>query len=544
MSPSFEIENRQVELDAFLLKYFGAADPVAPPVDNSHVHREAIDDQALIAKIEQSKQADKFRRLFNGNIDGHSSNSEADLSLCNKFAFWTGKNFEQMDRLFRLSGLMRPRWDEKHGALTYGEITMRKAIADCAEGYSGQQEAPGASMEARASLPDFLPMDILSCLGTLPPKREFIVEGYIPAGACGLGIGTGNVGKSFLMLLVSMAVACGRSIGPFIVPEPRRVLILNVEDDHDDIHRRMYRIAEAYGFSQAELELMGENLIIFPGRGIIKPLMEIRDMNPMEAPAFEWLRQQVERYDPGLVLLDTKARLYGVNENDNDHGSQWLGLLESLLVEHKRCSILIVAHTSKANAGNGEQHSNRGASSIGDNCRFGMAVTFLLDEDGATYGIRDAADHIKLTHTKGSYSKKLDPVIFKKNEHGVPIMIDTINARNDSLGDALDVLITVLKAYPQGVNKRKLERGEGETCKAIKSEVMEFCQLPKKDWPQIVDLGIESARLETFEDHGDGKTKPVFVRARQAVILDSSCHKTPSRQAVISCQGSVLDSLK
>jgi len=139
---SSEIEERQAELDAFILEYFGPDEPVPgpPPVEINYVHRKEIPDQELIVKIEMSKQADLFRRLFNGNIEGYGSNSEADLSLCNLLAFWTGKNPEQMDRLFRRSGLMRSKWDEKHGQHTYGAITIAKAIADCTGTYtSGQQ---------------------------------------------------------------------------------------------------------------------------------------------------------------------------------------------------------------------------------------------------------------------------------------------------------------------------------------------------------------------------------------------------------------------
>ena len=40
-----------------------------------------------------------------------------------------------MDRIFRSSGLMRPKWDTKRGAYTYGQITIEKAIAACTDVY-------------------------------------------------------------------------------------------------------------------------------------------------------------------------------------------------------------------------------------------------------------------------------------------------------------------------------------------------------------------------------------------------------------------------
>lgn len=60
----------------------------------------------------------------------YTSHSEADLAFANDLAFWTGKNFQKMDTIFRNSSLMRNKWDEKRGATTYGIATLNKAIND------------------------------------------------------------------------------------------------------------------------------------------------------------------------------------------------------------------------------------------------------------------------------------------------------------------------------------------------------------------------------------------------------------------------------
>jgi hypothetical protein len=49
-------------------------------------------------------------------------------------AFWADDE-AQLDRLFRRSGLMRDKWDDKHGATTYGERTIAKAWGDRTEHY-------------------------------------------------------------------------------------------------------------------------------------------------------------------------------------------------------------------------------------------------------------------------------------------------------------------------------------------------------------------------------------------------------------------------
>lgn len=52
-----------------------------------------------------------------------------------------------MDRLFRQSGLMRPKWDEMHGATTYGDASISKAIAQGGAVYTGLQPILTASGE-------------------------------------------------------------------------------------------------------------------------------------------------------------------------------------------------------------------------------------------------------------------------------------------------------------------------------------------------------------------------------------------------------------
>ncbi len=97
------------------------------------------EEKALLKKVSKSKDKELFFKLYEGKWEGeYSSQSEADLGFCNKLAFWTGKNAGLMDRLFRKSGLMRPKWDEKHfsDGRTYGADVIAKAIAGCGDVYS------------------------------------------------------------------------------------------------------------------------------------------------------------------------------------------------------------------------------------------------------------------------------------------------------------------------------------------------------------------------------------------------------------------------
>lgn len=95
-----------------------------------------MDDHEIIDKARGCKTGYLFNALYEGNWKGlYPSQSEADLAFCNQLAFWTQRNEVQMDRIFRSSGLFRAKWDSKRGNTTYGNLTIQKACAGCADVY-------------------------------------------------------------------------------------------------------------------------------------------------------------------------------------------------------------------------------------------------------------------------------------------------------------------------------------------------------------------------------------------------------------------------
>lgn len=99
-----------------------------------------LSDTDIIDKARSCRTGQVFQLLYSGGWQGiFNSQSEADLALCGQLAFWCQKDEAQIDRIFRSSGLMRPKWDEKRGAVTYGQMTITKAVASCGEVYTPQR---------------------------------------------------------------------------------------------------------------------------------------------------------------------------------------------------------------------------------------------------------------------------------------------------------------------------------------------------------------------------------------------------------------------
>lgn len=108
-----------------------------------------LDDSELLRRAAAGRDGTRFADLYAGNWRGYyASQSEADLALCNLLAFWLSADEARIDRAFRASGLMRPKWDEKHGEATYGQMTAGKAAAECQEVYTPPPPPDAGGMAA------------------------------------------------------------------------------------------------------------------------------------------------------------------------------------------------------------------------------------------------------------------------------------------------------------------------------------------------------------------------------------------------------------
>jgi primase-polymerase (primpol)-like protein len=127
------VESRHAELTA-LYNAWDAGDRLDEPAMRGPQELVIHDwpDDIAMDKVRQSQHGTKLLKLFNeGDWTGlnYPSQSEADLALVNMLLDVAGGDVELVDRLFRRSRLMREKWDEQHGGQTYGERTIRQALA-------------------------------------------------------------------------------------------------------------------------------------------------------------------------------------------------------------------------------------------------------------------------------------------------------------------------------------------------------------------------------------------------------------------------------
>jgi hypothetical protein len=165
-----EIHRRQKEIEDL-------QQTIAPPQSNIRELKLVRLEQScpeIIEKAFKSRTGESVRRLYEGDIAGYGSQSEADQALCSKLAFWSGGDPVRLDSMFRGSRLFREKWDERHNGngQTYGEMTIEKALSGCAEFYKGNNAERTTNHAAHES-------DYQAPWPTLDPKALYGLAGDI-----------------------------------------------------------------------------------------------------------------------------------------------------------------------------------------------------------------------------------------------------------------------------------------------------------------------------------------------------------------------------
>lgn len=249
LTPCASLRQRDRQLAQVLERYMVRPAAQAPPTRTQPAPGPGtsltLEDADLLNRARNARNGAAFSRLWEGDISGYQSQSEADIALCNQLAFWTGRDPQRMDKLFRQSGLMRDKWDRRQSGSTYGALTIQNACQSCREVYTPRAAAPPGKQPPAADQPKEAP-PLLSVVSArelqekaLPPVR-WVVEGMLPAGF-NLLASPPKYGKSWLVLDLGLSVASGL---PFLGrgTVQGRCLYLALEDSENRLKGRMNKL--------------------------------------------------------------------------------------------------------------------------------------------------------------------------------------------------------------------------------------------------------------------------------------------------------------
>lgn len=150
----------------------------------------------------------------------------------------------------------------------------------------------------------------------IPPKREWIIQDWLPSGYVAALYGDGGIGKSLLAQQLMTALAAGKSwLG--IDLNPIKVYALFCEDDRLELTRRQYAINQFYQITGSSIEYK-VRMLTRVGKDNILMNFNNKDSGKT-TPFFRDLLESIKLFQPKLVILDTAADLFDGNENNRIH---------------------------------------------------------------------------------------------------------------------------------------------------------------------------------------------------------------------------------
>jgi hypothetical protein len=214
-----------------------------------------------------------------------------------------------------------------------------------------------------------------------PPPREWLLGNQFCRGFLSGVQAPGATGKSAVRMLQYLSLATDRPLSGEHIFKRARVLLLSLEDDDDELRRRLEAAQMHYDISPSELDGW---LSCATPKGI--KLAEIKDGSRQAGQLDVMLREAIDRLQIDLVALDPFIKLHALEENDNGAMDFVCDLLVKLAIE-KNIAIDAPHHTKKGLQVAGDPDAGRGASSARDAGRLIYTLTRMTDQEGETFGI-------------------------------------------------------------------------------------------------------------------------------------------------------------
>jgi len=271
--------------------------------------------------------------------------------------------------------------------------------------------APPSDRQLSAAIEDQWPYSDGSVdrfLRTPAPEQQFAVKNRLLANRGHLFTGLGGVSKTQIAIQLGVAFAIGRSTWGWEVSRTGSAAIFLAEDTADNVHRKLAAIAEHGGLSDAERDLVGERVHVFPLAGKKSNLLM---MSPGVGLVESYLVGEllrVARSIPDLVfvVLDPALALTEGDEANPAHQRRLGELVDRLAIELNAC-VVLTSHAAKGLQMAEEigSHTSRGSGAITDAVRAEYVMRTMTAAEAKRYGISDLEkrkSHVQLVVAKGN----------------------------------------------------------------------------------------------------------------------------------------------
>lgn len=218
------------------------------------------------------------------------------------------------------------------------------------------------------------PTDFAALMKHHYPATEYAWDGFIVKGEVNLLFGDGGIGKSLLALHIATAVASGRILfGKSTIGMP--VIGLFAEDGEGEVQRRLLQIH--YDFALTANTDLPIRLWCRPREDTLLAMVD-DDGIVREQPRLQMLRTELKKTGPTLVILDSLADLFALNESLRLPVNAALKRVLGGLCRDYGATVVVLAHPSKASMQDGSHYS--GSTAFNNAVRQRLTLEIVRDD--------------------------------------------------------------------------------------------------------------------------------------------------------------------
>lgn len=263
-------------------------------------------------------------------------------------------------------------------------------------------------------------------------RPDTLVDPFLAASTAAILAGPPNVGKSWLMLTLALALACGRDWLGHFPTTPSRVLVVDEESNPGHVQERLQMLAVGGTPIADDTQLRFE---IGHGQRVDDP------------HGYHCYRQWIEAHRPDVVIIDSMIRVHGADENSAGQMADVFASVKGLMREFNTAVVFVDHSRKRSMVDNSPEEMLRGTI---EKRAWADSILYIAPADDGTmrvshtkmrYGARLPDFRIRLNVDDGAARVVYDGEAVDRGAATLTVVHSALLAVREALGpDATDVL--------------------------------------------------------------------------------------------------------
>jgi hypothetical protein len=220
----------------------------------------------------------------------------------------------------------------------------------------------------------------------MPPPRQWLLGTVFARGFVSSLLSEGAGGKTATRYAQYLALATGCNLTGEHVFQRCRVLIVSLEDNTEELERRLLAAMKHYGIDKSEVD--GWLWAVAPGKSAGKIMTTDEKGHLRIGELTAKIAAVVEKRHIDLVALDPFVKSHSVEENKNSAIDDVMQVLTDLCATHN-IAIDVPHHVSKGSADPGNSDRGRGASAMRDAARLVYTLAKMTPEEAKAFSVSE-----------------------------------------------------------------------------------------------------------------------------------------------------------